>query len=121
MNEPGPQDPIMVTLGTSVFAAPWLLPATFGDPMAGDTMAWAFVLTGLATGAIAVAGIVLPGHWQALVEFVLGIWLMVLPWIVEPFVEPAAATWAAIVVGAFIVVLSGVFAFSECGHRPRQE
>lgn len=95
MNEPGWQDPTIVTLGTFVFAVPWLLPSTFGDPMAGDTMAWALLLTGLATGLIAVAGIVLPDKWEALIEFALGIWLMVLPWVVEPFTEPTAATWAA--------------------------
>lgn len=119
MNEPGWQDPIMVTLGTLVFAVPWLLPSTFGDPMAGDTTAWAFLLTGLATGATAVAGIVLPGKWEALVEFALGIWLMVLPWVVEPSTAPT--TGAAVVVGGIMVVLSGVSAFSGRGRRSRQE
>jgi hypothetical protein len=89
--------------------------------MAGDTMAWALLLTGLATGLIAVAGIVLPGKWEALIEFALGIWLMVLPWVVQPFTEPTAATWAAVVVGGIMVVLSGVSAFSGRGHRSRQE
>jgi hypothetical protein len=120
MNEPGWQDPIMVTLGTFVFALPWLLPSTFGDPMAGDTMAWALLLTGLATAVIAVAGIVLPGKWEALVEFAIGVWLMVLPWVVEPFTDPAAATWAAVVVGGIVVALSGVSVFSR-GRRSSQE
>ncbi|CCM75356.1 SPW repeat domain-containing protein [Rhizobium mesoamericanum] len=121
MNEPGWQDPIMVTLGTFVFALPWLLPTTFGDPMEGDTTAWAFLLTGLATGLVAVAGIVLPGKWEAIVEFALGIWFMALPWVAKPSTEPTAATWAAVVVGGVMAVLSGVSAFSARGRRPKKE
>ncbi|WP_425349762.1 SPW repeat domain-containing protein [Rhizobium altiplani] len=121
MNEAGWQDPIMVTLGSLVFALPWLLPSTFGDPMAGDTMAWAFLLTGLATGVTAVAGIVLPGKWEAFVECALGIWLMALPWVVEPVKDPSTADWATVIIGGVMVVLSGISVFSGRGRRPRQE
>ena len=53
-------------------------------------------------------------------EFAIGVWLMVLPWVVEPFTDPTAATWAAVVVGGIVAALSGVSVFS-CGRRSSQE
>lgn len=68
----GWRDPIMVTLGTAIFASPCVLPSSFGDPLAGDATAWALVLTGAVTTGTAVVGIVLPERWEALIEFALG-------------------------------------------------
>ncbi|MBB3545179.1 MULTISPECIES: hypothetical protein [unclassified Rhizobium] len=121
MNEPGWQDPLMVTLGVSMFAIQWLLPSTFGDPIAGDRLAWALILTGIAMSLIAVGGILLPGRWEALIEFALGIWMMVLPWVGDPYVDPVAATWIIVIAGAITTIVSGVSAFFPAPPRRKQE
>jgi len=121
MSELGWRDPIMVTLGTLIFASPWVLPSSFGDPLAGDATAWALVLTSAATTGMAVAGIVLPERWEALIKFALGGWVILLPWVMLQFHEPTAVTSAAVIIGSIIVVISAFPAFSEAGPKRRSE
>ncbi|MCS4093677.1 DUF5335 domain-containing protein [Rhizobium sp. BK176] len=117
----GWRDPIMVTLGTVIFASPWVLPSSFGDPLAGDATAWALVLTGAVTTGTAVVGIVLPERWEALIEFALGGWVIILPWVMLPLHESTAVTWAAVIIGSIIIVISAFPAFAEAEPKRRSE
>jgi hypothetical protein len=72
------QDPVNALVGVLLVAAPWIL------GFQADTSAMAnSVVVGLGLLAFALAAIFLPRAWEAWSEFVLGLWLIASPWVLN--------------------------------------
>lgn len=93
------QDPANAVLGAWVILSPWAL------GFAGETMAmWNFVAVGVLLLATALGAIFLPRAWEEWTESVLGLWLLVSPWVLAFAAE--AAKVDAVLSGLVILTLS---------------
>lgn len=94
------QDPVNGVLGAWLILSPWAL------GFAGEMIAmWNFVAVGVLLVATALGAIFLPRAWEEWTESVLGLWLVVSPWILG-FTASEAATVNAVLSGLGIVMLS---------------
>ena len=94
------QDPVNAVLGAWLVLSPWAL------GFSGDTVAMAnFVVVGVLLLAAALGAIFLPRPWEEWTESVLGLWLVVSPWLIGySGVEGAKAD--AILSGLVILTLA---------------
>ena len=97
------QDWVNVILGAWLVASPWLL--GFGDNIVASRSAWAL---GAAIVLFAGIAVYMPKAWEEAVNIILGVCLLVSPWVLA-FTEHAAATANAAVIGILVVAL-GVWA-----------
>ncbi len=94
------QDPVNAVLGAWLVLSPWAL------GFSGDTVAMAnFVVVGLLLLAAALGAIFLPRSWEEWTESVLGLWLVVSPWLIG-YSGVEAAKADAILSGLVILTLA---------------
>jgi hypothetical protein len=108
------QDWISLVLAILLFVSPWAL-GFLGEGRAAWN-AWVF---GAIIGLLALAA--LTGYreweeWEEGIEFLLGIWVVVAPWVLG-FVASVAALWVHVVLGILIIVASA-WEFWQTRHRP---
>lgn len=108
------QDWISLVLAILLFISPWVL-GFVGEGRA----AWNAWLLGAIIGLLALAA--LTGYrdweeWEEGIGFLLGIWVVVAPWVLR-FVADIVALWVHIVLGALIVVASA-WEFWRTRRRP---
>lgn len=106
-------------LGLWVFVSPWALQHVMaaGTAPAGavTTVAmWNLYIVGIAIAALAAAALLSFQIWEEWVDLILGVWLLVSPWVLG-FNTSALLTWNAVIVGTVVVLLSGWAAASEQG------
>lgn len=97
------QDWLNLILGIWLFVSPWF---GFADSMAAAWNAWVF---GAVIAAISAWALAVPHRWEEWVNFVVGAWLMMAPFVLV-FTPQAGQTWNHLIVGAivFIDALVGV-------------
>ncbi|HWI82262.1 SPW repeat protein [Ramlibacter sp.] len=94
------QDPVNAVLGAWLMLSPWAL------GFAGDRLAmWNFLIVGVLLLAAALGAIFLPRAWEEWTESVLGLWMVVSPWVVGYAAIEAAKT-DAILSGLVILTLA---------------
>jgi hypothetical protein len=93
------QDPINLILGLWVLISPWVLAYTASSNATGNA-----VVVGI---LVAVAGLLATTQWQMWeewAELVLGIWLIISPWVLG-FSDVKSATYNDVILGIVIAVL----------------
>jgi hypothetical protein len=93
------QDPVNLILGLWVLISPWVLGFTASSNATGDA-----VVVGI---LVALAGLLATTRWQMWeewAELVLGIWLIVSPWVLG-FSDLKSATYNGVILGIVIAVL----------------
>jgi hypothetical protein len=105
------QDVINLILAICLFLSPWAVGFT-GD-MAPAWNAW---IVGVALAVLAIAALTAFAEWEEWVNAVLGVWLIIAPWLLG-FAGHMPALWTHVVLGALIVVASG-WAVWEYRHTP---
>jgi hypothetical protein len=96
----GVTDIVNLVLGAILFIAPWLF--GFADHA---TAAWNAWITGVVIVALAVAAIFAFAEWEEWVNLVVGLWVLVAPWILG-FAANPVAMWSHVVVGLVVAALS---------------
>jgi hypothetical protein len=102
------QDWINLIFGAWLFFSPWLLKyTTLG------TASWDSFYFGFAIVFFSVLALFAPMVWEEWANLVLGLWLIIAPW-VHGFSIHIHATWNLVAVGVIVAVLSLV----ALGRRP---
>ena len=106
------RDWAMLALGAWLFLSPWILGFTVAAPVEGADVttgftaaAWNAWILGVVIAAIALWAALQFAEWHDWANGVLGVWLVVSPWILG-FSALTAALWNHIVVGVLIVALA---------------
>ena len=103
------QDWVNLVLGIWLILSPWILGFS-GTPAA----MWNAVIVGVVVGLMALMHLRGGPLWEEWVNVVLGIWLILSPWILG-FSGMANALWNAVIVG----VLVGALALSATRETPK--
>ena len=108
------QDWINLILGVWLFLSPWLLAYT-GASMAASWNAWILGVALVVFSAIAVS---MPQMWEEVINLLIGIWMIISPWVLS-FSGTRSAETNAVIVGIIAIVLS-VWAMALARHEPAQ-
>ena len=91
------QDPINALLGIWLIVSPWAL------RFSGDTAAMAnFVIVGILLLAAALGAMYVPKAWEEWTESVLGLWMIISPWVLG-FSDQGAALANFVIVGILLL------------------
>lgn len=94
------QDWINVLLGAWLFFSPWLL-GYFNISNA----AWNSYVLGIAIFAFAVWALYAPQAWEEWTLLILGVWLVISPWVLG-FYGDGNATWNMVIVGILTIIFA---------------
>ena len=95
------QDWVNLVLGAWLFISPWVI--GFYSQMPGQS--WNFFVIGAAMAVFAIVGLNVYSLWEEWVNLVLGIWMVISPWIVG-YSGTVAARDDSIIVGVVVGVLA---------------
>ena len=95
-----PQIWLSLALAVNLFFAPWVL-----DFTAETAAAWTAWGTAVAIIAICIAAIVEFAEWEGWLGLVLGLWLVVAPWLVG-FTNVVVARWTHVVLGLLVAAVA---------------
>jgi FtsH-binding integral membrane protein len=94
------QDPVNAVLGVALVVSPWVL------DYSSETFAMSnAVVIGLALVAAALGAMLAPQAWEEWTEAVLGLWMVISPWMLA-YSHVQVAMYAAVVVGLIVVLLA---------------
>jgi hypothetical protein len=116
------RDWVMLALGAWLFLSPWSLGFTLGAPEGAEmaagftTAAWNAWIVGVVIAALALWAALKFAEWHDLTNGVLGVWLVVSPWILG-FPALTAAVWNHVVVGLLVVALAA-WELWDMRHQP---
>ena len=105
------QDWVALVCAVLLFVAPWIL--GFSGDVAATRAAW---ITGVVVALFAAAALVQFAEWEEWVNGLLGVWMIVAPWIVG-FATVGVAVAAFVVLG--IVVLAAAASELWQVHHPQ--
>ena len=94
------QDWVNLVLAICLFISPWVI--GFVGAMAPAWNAW---IVGVLLGALALATLSVFAEWEEWVNLVLGVWLIVSPWLLR-FTADTHATATHVVLGVLVVAAS---------------
>ena len=95
-------DVINLILAAFLFLAPWIF--GFVPDHAAAPNAW---VSGIVIGVVAIAALTRFAEWQEWMNLVLGLWVLVSPWVLG-FTSQSTAMSAHVVVGLIVAALAGV-------------
>jgi hypothetical protein len=95
-------DIVNLVLAALLFLTPWIL--GFASDRAAASNAW---VSGILIGIVAVAALTKFTEWEEWVNLVLGLWVVVSPWVLG-LATQTARTWVPVIVGLVVAVLAAV-------------
>jgi hypothetical protein len=98
------QDWVNVVLGVWMFLSPWIL----GFAAAQGAAAWCAWILGAAVIVFAASAVYVPKAWEEAINIILGLCLIVAPWVLG-FGAQSTATSNSVIVGVLVVAF-GVWA-----------
>ena len=117
------RDWAMLALAVWLFLSPWILGFTAGLPAEGEAVgagftlaAWNAWILGVVIAVLALWAAFQFAEWHDWANGVLGVWLVVSPWILG-FAALTAALWNHVVVGLLIVALAA-WELWDVRHQP---
>jgi len=106
------QDWVVIVLAGCLFLSPWVFGFT-GE----QYPAWNAWISAAAIAAVAVAALLARAEWEEWVRLVLGVWVVVAPWILG-FVASAYALWVHVVLGLLVIAVTA-WEIWDVRQRPR--
>lgn len=104
------RDWVILVLG--VWLSPWILGFAAGawvgaeQAMAGPTAAaWNAWVVGVVIAGLAIWAIAMVAQWQDWLSGILGLWLVIAPWVLG-FGNLAAAAWISVIVGLLVLAFA---------------
>jgi SPW repeat len=94
-------DVINLILGGWLFVTPWV----FG--FAGGAAGWNAWILGAVIALVAIAALTAFAEWEEWINLVLGLWVLVAPWVLG-FEANAAATRYHVIVGIVVAALAAI-------------
>ena len=91
-----------LVLAALLFLTPWIF--GFASESAAAWNAW---VSGILIGIVAVAALTSFAEWEEWINLVLGLWVVVSPWVLG-FATQTARTWVPVIVGLVVAVLAAV-------------
>lgn len=116
MNEQRWQDWATTLVGTYVFLSPWIIQYFFPASSATTVVGWSHHVVGLAIVAMGMAALASYQFWEEWVDIVLGVWLIVSPWVLG-FTNMAALAWNSVAMGIVVLILSAGALFTGFDTR----
>jgi hypothetical protein len=107
------RDWVMLVLGAWLFLSPWILGFAPGTPAGAPNRRWPARRRppgmpgswGVVITALAIWAIVKFAEWQDWLTGILGVWLIIAPWVLG-FSSLTAAAWNQVIVGLLVVALA---------------
>jgi len=96
---------VALVLGAYVVVSPWLIPYLLRGSVLTLGSAWSHYIAGAAIVIVAALAISSFRLWEAWVEALLGLWVIIAPWVLG-FTSLHAFTWNSVIVGALLVAIS---------------
>jgi hypothetical protein len=94
------QDWINLILGALLFISPWLL--GFADQTMAAWNAW---IAGAVVVALSIAALVRFAEWEEWVNIVVGLWILISPWVLG-FAGINTARWTCVILGIVIAAMA---------------
>jgi len=94
------QDWANLALAVWLFVSPWILQFAVGGVAAWN--AWIF---GVVVAVIALAALARAQPWEEWINLIVGIWLIISPWVLT-FAGSGSATWNFVIVGALMLIFA---------------
>jgi hypothetical protein len=94
------QDWLNLALSVLLFISPWVLGFAGEERAAWDAWACAIIIA-----VVSIAALVNFAEWEEWVNLVVGVWLIVSPWVLQ-FTAVASAMWTAIIIGVIVAALA---------------
>lgn len=103
------QDWVSLILGIWLFISPWVL--GFTSVANAATNAW---ILGIAVAVVAIIALSMPQLWEEWVNLILGVWLIIAPWVVG-FSNMSTPTWNSVILGIIVALVNlwGVMEFQR--------
>lgn len=95
------QDKLALGIGAALFVSPWVLQYT--DLVGATENAW---LCGVVIMGVAVAAILTFTRWQHWHGLILGLWIVITPWVLD-FAAAIEPTIAHVLLGGLLLVCEG--------------
>ena len=95
-------DVVNLILAAFLFLTPWIF--GFASDHAAAPNAW---VSGVVIGVVAIAALTKFAEWEEWINLVLGLWVLVSPWVLS-FAAQTTARWAHVIVGLIVAVLAGL-------------
>lgn len=105
------QDWVMLVLAAWLCLSPLWMP---GYASSVSTAAWNSYAAGILVALFAIVALAAPRRWEEWVEILLGIWLVISPFVMLFYATERGAAWNTIVVGLLI----GADAIGVLAQRP---
>jgi hypothetical protein len=106
------RDWVMLVLGAWLFLSPWILGFAGGAPVGAEgavtgptAAAWNAWIVGVVVAALAIWAIAMFAQWQDWLNGILGVWLVIAPWVLG-FGSLAAAAWNSVIVGLLVLAFA---------------
>lgn len=94
------QDPVNMLLGLWLFVSPWAL-----QYAVNEVAAWNAYVLGVAVVLFAAVAMYMPKVWEEMVNLLLGVWMIVAPFVLR-FSSETTTTANAVIVGALIIAFA---------------
>jgi hypothetical protein len=104
-------DWINLLLGIALLISPFLMGFATGVPMTNA------VLAGVIIAALAIAALVSFAQWEEWLNLILGLWVLVSPWVLG-FTGITVAFQTHVVIGLAVAILAAVELFLVMRHPP---
>lgn len=95
------QDWVNLLLGGWLFVSPWVL--GYADLPAPAWNSW---VLGVVVAAISVAALIQFAQWEEWVNAILGLWLLISPWVMGFAQDAPAALWNHVLLGIVVAALA---------------
>lgn len=106
------RDWVMLVFGAWLFLSPWILGFAVGAPVGAEeavggpgAAAWNAWIFGVVVVALAIWAIVRFAQWQDWLSGIVGVWLVIAPWVLG-FGSLAAAAWNHVIVGLLVLAFA---------------
>jgi hypothetical protein len=93
-------DVVSLVLAAFLFVTPWIF--GFASDRAAGPNAW---VSGIIIGVVAIAALARFAEWEEWVNLVLGLWVLVSPWVLG-FAAQTTPRWVNVIVGVIVAVLA---------------
>ncbi|WP_454854087.1 SPW repeat protein [Rhizobium binxianense] len=105
MNQRRWQDHAAFIIGMWLIASPWAFGSFSADSVPLGAAAWNFLACGAVVAILAVAALVSYRLWEEWFELLIGIWLIISPWMLGFTLQPIFV-WNALICGCALLMLS---------------
>jgi len=106
-------DRINLILAIILFVSPWI----FGLP-AGPASVNAMI-AGIVIGVVAIAALVSLAQWEEWVNLILGLWVVISPWVLS-IRSSATAAWVHVIIGLAVAILAAIELWMMAHHPPAE-